>query len=172
VTKMRFHPDSNGSLATFKPVSGRGREFRREKVSRGQRPGRQLWRHRQILGDRDRAIRRLRRQSRGKSKTIPARPGNRSCAGLRGGAGRTRTSKQIVMNSYLDVRISGRPEHLLLTRPSDRCVEQLGDTRAFAWRCPPWTWPDDPGHVAHGLSRRLAGALPPRRRGRARGTGS
>jgi hypothetical protein len=38
-----------------------------------------------IPGDRDRALPRLRRQSRGKSKTIPAAPENRSCAGVRGG---------------------------------------------------------------------------------------
>jgi hypothetical protein len=36
-------------------------------------------------GDRDRAIPRLRRQSDGKSKTIPNAPGNRLCAGLGGG---------------------------------------------------------------------------------------
>jgi hypothetical protein len=37
-------------------------------------------------------------QSRGELKTIPSAPGNRSCAGLRGGAGRTRTSNQTIMD--------------------------------------------------------------------------
>jgi hypothetical protein len=47
--------------------------------------------------DRDRAIPCLWRQSRGKSKAIPTAPGNRICAGLRGGAGRTRTGNQPIM---------------------------------------------------------------------------
>jgi hypothetical protein len=47
--------------------------------------------------DRDRTMPRLRRQSRGKSKTIPTAPGNRNCAGLRGGAGRTQTGRQTIM---------------------------------------------------------------------------
>ena len=89
--------DSNRSLPTFEPVSVREREFRREKVWRGRRPRRHFWRHRPIPGDRDRAIPRLRRQSRGKLKTIPTAPGNRNCAGLRGGAGRTQTGNQPVM---------------------------------------------------------------------------
>ena len=70
--------DLNRSLPTFEPVSVREREFRWEKVWRGQRPGRHFWRHRPIPGGRDRAIPRLRRQSRGKSKTIPTAPGKRN----------------------------------------------------------------------------------------------
>jgi hypothetical protein len=42
---------------------------------------------------------RLQRQSHGKSKTIPLAPGNRICAGLRGGAGRTRTCNQAIMSA-------------------------------------------------------------------------
>jgi hypothetical protein len=41
-----------------------------------------------------------RQQSRGMLKTIPTAPGNRSCAGLRGGAGRTRTCNQAIMRRY------------------------------------------------------------------------
>jgi hypothetical protein len=52
-------------------------------------------------GDRDRAIPRLRLQSRRKSKTIPTVPGNRNCAGLRGGAGRTQTGNQPIMGPNL-----------------------------------------------------------------------
>jgi hypothetical protein len=52
-------------------------------------------------GDRDRAIPRLRLQSRRKSKTIPTVPGNRNCAGLRGGAGRTQTCNQVIMSPEL-----------------------------------------------------------------------
>jgi hypothetical protein len=42
---------------------------------------------------------RLRRQSRGRSKTIPNAPGNRICAGPRGGAGRTRITDHVVMRA-------------------------------------------------------------------------
>jgi hypothetical protein len=78
----RTHWDSNPSLPTFEPVSAREREFRRERVWRGQRLGGHFWQHQPILGDRDRAVPRLRRQSRGKSKTIQTASGNRNCAGL------------------------------------------------------------------------------------------
>jgi hypothetical protein len=98
--KLACGADSNRSLSTFEPVSVRDRQFCREKVLRGQRPGRNFWRHPPIPGNRDRAIRRLRRQSRGNSKTIPAAPGNRSCEGVRGGAGRTQTCNHEVMNRY------------------------------------------------------------------------
>jgi hypothetical protein len=79
----------------------------REKVWPGRRPRWHFKRHPPIPGDRDRAILRLRRQSRGKSKTIPTAPGNRLCAGLRGGAGRTQTNNQPVMAPEGD-RINGR----------------------------------------------------------------
>jgi hypothetical protein len=46
----------------------------------------------------DRAILLLRRQIRGKSKTIPTAAGNRICAGLRGGAGRTQTDNHVIMS--------------------------------------------------------------------------
>jgi hypothetical protein len=82
----------------FQSTSRREREFRREKAWRGQRPRRHFWRHRPIPGDRDRAIPRLWRQSHGKSKTIPTALGKQNCAGLRGGAGRTRTSNQTIMD--------------------------------------------------------------------------
>jgi hypothetical protein len=54
-------------------------------------------RHLPIPGGRDRAMPRLRRQSRGKSKTIPTAPEIRNCAGLGGGAGRTRTCNRAIM---------------------------------------------------------------------------
>jgi len=69
----------------------------REKVWRGQRPGRDFWRRTPIPRDRDWPLSRLSCQSRGKLKTIPTATGNRICAGLRGGAGRTRTCKQAIM---------------------------------------------------------------------------
>jgi hypothetical protein len=102
-------PESKRSLSTFEPVSVASAKFRLEKVWRGQRPGRQFRRRVAIPDNRDRAVRRLRRQSYGKSKTIPSASGNRSCAGVGGGAGRTRTSKQIVMNSYQTCASAGGP---------------------------------------------------------------
>jgi hypothetical protein len=93
--------DSNQSLATFEPVSVREREFRWEKVSRSQRRQRRFQRHKPIPGDRDRAFPRRLRQSRSKLKTIPTAPGNRNCAGLRGGAGRTQTDHQAIMSPKL-----------------------------------------------------------------------
>ena len=89
--------DSNQSLPTFEPASVCEGEFRRERVWRGQRLGRHFWRYRLIPGHRDRAIPCLRRQSHGKFKAIRNAPGNRICAGLRGGAGRTRTCNQAIM---------------------------------------------------------------------------
>jgi hypothetical protein len=103
--------NSNRSLPTFEPVSVRGREFRREKVRRGQRLGRHFWRRWPIPSGRDRTIPRLPRQSRGKSKTIPTVPGNRSCAGLRGGAGRTRNLCQAIMRRYTKPRVDTTTPH-------------------------------------------------------------
>jgi hypothetical protein len=45
-------------------------------------------------------------QSRGMLKTIPTAPGNRSCAGLRGGAGRTRNRSQAIMRRYTEPWLS------------------------------------------------------------------
>jgi hypothetical protein len=54
----------------------------------------------------DRAILLLRRQSRGKSKTIPTAAGNRICAGLRGG-GRTPPRPVSNPNSLITGKITG-----------------------------------------------------------------
>jgi hypothetical protein len=85
--------------AALGPVSARRREFRQERVWRGQRLGRHFSRHWPISGDRDHAIPRLQRQSH---------------------ARRDRDSA------------AREPEHLLLTRPCDRCIEEAGDTDS-AW---------------------------------------
>jgi hypothetical protein len=55
----------NRSLPTFEPVSVLRREFRREKVWRGERLGGRFWRRWPIRLDRDRAISHLLRQRRG-----------------------------------------------------------------------------------------------------------
>jgi hypothetical protein len=85
----RHAADSNPSLSTVEPVSVSTANSRREKVFRGQRPGRDFWRGPPISRDRDSDVPRHPRQSPGKIKAIPPTPGNRSCAGLRGG-GRSR----------------------------------------------------------------------------------
>ena len=74
-TNTSFHPDQARWHVgeTFEPVSVCERDFRRERVSRGQRIGGHFWRHWPILGDRDRVIPCLRRQGRGKLRTIPRR---------------------------------------------------------------------------------------------------
>jgi hypothetical protein len=89
---------SNRSLARVEPVSVSTGNSCGENVCRDQRPGRHFRRHPPIPGDRDRAIPGLRRQSHGKLKAIPPTPGNRICAGLRGGARRTQTDNQPVMS--------------------------------------------------------------------------
>jgi hypothetical protein len=95
--------DSNPSQSAAEPVSVRAGNSRRETVWRGQRLGRHFSRYRPISGDRDRAIPGLRRQSRGKSKTIPTAPGNRICAGLGGGAGRTQTDNHAIMSPKVTI---------------------------------------------------------------------
>jgi Recombinase/Resolvase, N terminal domain len=77
--------DEGGPLRVrpgLEPVSVREREFRREKVSRGQRRRPPFWRGRPISDERDRAIPCFRLQSTGKLKTIPTTPGNMICARL------------------------------------------------------------------------------------------
>jgi hypothetical protein len=104
--RRRLRLEPNQSPSKFEPVSLRTGNSRRENVCRGQRRGGVFWRHQPAPGDRDRAIPRLRRQSREKSKTIPNAPGNRNCAGLGGGAGRTQTDHQAIMSP--EVVINGR----------------------------------------------------------------
>jgi hypothetical protein len=89
-TRTGLYGHSNQSL--FGGENSAGKEF-------GQRPEGHFWRHPPIPGDGDRLIPRRRGQSHGKSKTIPTAPGNRNCAGLRGGPGRTRTCNQAVMSA-------------------------------------------------------------------------
>jgi hypothetical protein len=87
----------NPSLSEVEPVSLNAANSRRERVGQGRRPGRHFRRGQPVSPDRDWPISGLRRQSRGKLKTIPTAPGNRSCVGLRGGAGRTQTGNQAIM---------------------------------------------------------------------------
>jgi hypothetical protein len=99
---LRLRPaDSNQSQSMIEPVSSSATDSRRERVGRGQRLGRDFRSRRPIPGDRDWPLSRLSRQSRGELKTIPSAPGNRLCAGLRGGAGRTRTGNQAIMEPEL-----------------------------------------------------------------------
>jgi hypothetical protein len=97
------HPplDSNRSQSAIEPVSARAPNSCREKVRRRQRLGRDFWRRLPVPRDRDWPLSRLTRQTRGKLKTIPLAPGNRLCAGLRSGAGRTRTGNQPIMGPKL-----------------------------------------------------------------------
>jgi hypothetical protein len=95
---------ARAGFATKKPDPRSNKETDKESKKdpldwRGQRPGRHFWRHWPIPGNRDRAAPPLRWQSRGKSKTIPNAVGNRNRAGLRGGAGRTRTADNGVMQA-------------------------------------------------------------------------
>jgi hypothetical protein len=73
------------------------KDRRSDRLRRGQRLGGLFSRQWPIPADRDRASPRLRRQSHGKLKTIPSAPGNRNCAGVRGGPGRTRTCNQAII---------------------------------------------------------------------------
>jgi hypothetical protein len=95
--RLATSPGSNPSLSSVEPVSVRDANSCREKVGRGQRPGRDFGGDLPILPDRDWPLSGLSRQSPGKLKTIPPASGNRNCAGLRGGAGRTQTSNQPIM---------------------------------------------------------------------------
>jgi hypothetical protein len=83
---------ARAGFATKKPDPRSNKETDKESKKdpldwRGQRPGRHFCRRWPIPVGRDRAIPRLRRQSHGKSKTIPTAPGSRNGAGLRGGGG-------------------------------------------------------------------------------------
>jgi hypothetical protein len=90
---------ANPSLSRVEPVSVCTANSCREKVWRGQRPRRDFWRLLCIPRRRGRLLSRFPRQGPGKLKTISTAPGNRICAGLGGGLGRTRTSNQVVMNA-------------------------------------------------------------------------
>jgi hypothetical protein len=89
-TRTRLWRESNQSLSasgipagkTFAEARDRAAIFRRRKP---------------IARDRDRAVPHLRLQSHGKLKAIPNAPGKRLCAGLGGGAGRTQTGNQVIM---------------------------------------------------------------------------
>jgi hypothetical protein len=89
--------------------------------------GRHLWWHQAILGDRDRAIPCLRRQSRGKSKTIPGTPGNRNCAGLRGVRYRYYVSHALLQSREKD---AGRVTRVPAIQLEKLVVEAV---RAKAW---------------------------------------
>jgi hypothetical protein len=92
------------SLPMLEPVSVRGREFRGEKVWRGQRLGGLFWRHLSIPGGRARDAASPAAKPR-KVKDYSPAPGNRNRAGVRGGARRTRTSNRAIMR-YSEWRIA------------------------------------------------------------------
>jgi hypothetical protein len=102
----------NPSLSTVEPVSVSTANSCREKVWRGQRPAPDFWAQLCIPRHRDWPLSRFPRQSLGNLKTIPQAPGNRICAGLRGGAGRTQTDHQAIMSP--EVIINGRRRALNL----------------------------------------------------------
>jgi hypothetical protein len=89
-----------------------------------------------ISGGRDHAIPRLQRQSHGKSKTIPMAPGNRICAGLRGGPGRTRTCIQSVMTRRLHCRSRPGITRPRNSSPLDGAPDSLANKRRYQTASP------------------------------------
>jgi hypothetical protein len=89
-----------------------------------------------IPGGRDHAIPRLQRQSHGKSKTIPMAPGNRICAGLRGGPGRTRTCIQSVMTRRLHCRSRPGITRPRNSSPLDGAPDSLANKRRYQTASP------------------------------------
>src|SRR5215467_2811016 len=89
--------DSNPSPVRVEPVSVSTGKSCRENVCRGQRLRRHFRRHQSTARDRDRAFPRLRLRSHGKLKPIPTAARKRLYARLLGGAGRTQTGNQAIM---------------------------------------------------------------------------